>query len=137
MTKKAAKAGKTSGQGKPAVDSSANFEKLLKNTSSKARYVLRLFITGTTARSTEAISTVRKLCEEYLAGRYELEVIDIYQQPAQAGDAQIIAAPTLIKDFPNPPRRLVGNLSNREKVIVGLNLRGDNVGENAVAWSTV
>jgi circadian clock protein KaiB len=136
VTKKAAKAGKTSDQGKPPLDSSAKFEKLLKNTSSQARYSLRLFITGSTARSTEAISTVRKLCEEYLPGRYDLEVVDIYQQPGQAGDAQIIAAPTLIKDFPNPPKRLVGNLSNREKVIVGLNLRGDNVGEN-VTWSTV
>ncbi|HXB58282.1 MAG TPA: circadian clock KaiB family protein [Candidatus Acidoferrales bacterium] len=136
MTKKAAKEGKAAGQGKPVVDSSATFEKLLKNTSSKARYSLRLFITGSTPRSTEAISTVRKLCEEYLAGRYDLEVVDIYQQPAQAGVAQIIAAPTLIKDFPNPPKRLVGDLSNREKVIVGLNLRGDNQGEN-VTWSTV
>ena len=134
--KRAAKNSKASGGKKTPVDSSATFEKLLKNTSSKARYVLRLFITGTTARSTEAISNVRKLCEEYLPGRYDLEVVDIYQQPGQAGDAQIIAAPTLIKDFPAPPKRLIGNLSNREKVIVGLNLRGDNQGEN-VTWSTL
>jgi circadian clock protein KaiB len=136
VMKRGAKAGKAAGQEKPPVDSAAKFEKLLKNTSSKARYVLRLYITGTTARSAEAISNVRKLCEEYLPGRYDLEVVDIYQQPGQAGDAQIIAAPTLIKDFPAPPKRLVGNLSDREKVIVGLNLRGDNQGEN-VTWSTL
>jgi circadian clock protein KaiB len=134
VTKRAAKQGKPAGK-KP-VDSSAKFEKLLKKASDGEHYTLRLYITGTTARSTEAISNVRKLCEEYLPGRYDLEVVDIYQQPGQAGDAQIIAAPTLVKEFPKPLKRLVGNLSNREKVIVGLNLRGEKPGEN-VSWSTV
>ena len=127
---------KAGGDKKAAVDSSAKFEKLLKKTARGAHYTLRLYITGTTARSTEAISNIRKLCEEYLAGRYDLEVVDIYQQPGQAADAQIIAAPTLIKDFPAPPKRLIGNLADREKIIVGLNLRGDKPDEN-VTWSTL
>jgi circadian clock protein KaiB len=123
VTKKAAKGGKTAGRKKPPVDSSATFEKLLKQAPNGGRYSLRLYITGTTARSTEAISNIRKLCEEYLAGRYDLEVVDIYQQPTQAADAQIIAAPTLIKDSPKPVKRVVGNLSNRDKVLVALNLK--------------
>lgn len=135
MTKKAAQSKKNSGD-KKRVDSSAKFEKLLQKASRGVSYSLRLYVTGTTARSTQAISAIRKLCEEYLKGRYDLKVIDIYQQPTQAGDAQIIAAPTLVKEFPLPPKRLVGNLSNREKVIVGLNLKLDKLDENVV-WSTV
>jgi circadian clock protein KaiB len=135
VTKKAAQSKKNSGD-KKRVDSSAKFEKLLQKASRGVSYSLRLYVTGTTARSTQAISAIRKLCEEYLKGRYDLKVIDIYQQPTQAGDAQIIAAPTLVKEFPLPPKRLVGNLSNREKVIVGLNLKLDKLDENVV-WSTV
>ena len=135
MTKKAAKTGKPSRRGKPAIDSSAKFEKLLKQAADGSHYTLRLYITGTTARSTEAISNIRNLCEEYLHGRYDLEVVDIYQQPGQAADAQIIAAPTLVKEFPRPLKKLIGNLADREKVIIGLNLK-DGKGEK-VAWSTV
>jgi circadian clock protein KaiB len=135
VTKKAAQSKKIGGD-KKRVDSSAKFEKLLQKASRGVSYSLRLYVTGTTARSTQAISAIRKLCEEYLKGRYDLKVIDIYQQPTQAGDAQIIAAPTLVKEFPLPPKRLVGNLSNREKIIVGLNLKLDKLDENVV-WSTV
>jgi circadian clock protein KaiB len=87
------------------------------------KYVLRLYVTGVTPRSVLAIANIRKICEEHLHGRYELEVIDIYQKPVLARDEQIIAAPTLIKQLPAPLRRLVGDLSNRERVLLGLDLR--------------
>lgn len=87
------------------------------------RYVLRLYVTGTTPRSREAILNVKKVCEENLQGRYDLEVIDIYQKPALARDEQIIAAPTLVKQLPAPLRRLIGDLSNRERVLLGLDLK--------------
>jgi len=87
------------------------------------RYVLRLYVTGLTARSTRAIENVRKICEERLPGRYELEVIDIYQQPALAKGEQIIAAPTLIKKLPLPLRRVIGDMSSTERVLLGLDLR--------------
>ena len=86
------------------------------------RYVLRLYVTGLTQRSTQAVETVREICETHLRGRYELEVIDIYQQPALARDEQIIAAPTLIKTLPQPLRRIIGDLSSTERVLVGLGL---------------
>jgi circadian clock protein KaiB len=87
------------------------------------RYVLRLYVTGMTPRSTRAIENVRAICEEHLQGRYDLEVIDIYQQPVLAKGEQIIAAPTLIKQLPAPLRRIIGDLSNTERVLVGLDLR--------------
>ncbi len=86
------------------------------------RYVLRLFISGATLRSTNAIENLKAICESELAGRYDLEVIDIYQQPEQAKRYQIVAVPTLIKSLPVPLRMLIGDLSEREKVLVGLNL---------------
>jgi circadian clock protein KaiB len=88
----------------------------------KEPYVLRLFITGMTPRSTEAFSNIKAICEKHLQGRYDLEVIDIYQQPTLARDEQIIAAPTLIKKLPAPLRRLVGNLSKEDRVLIGLDL---------------
>ena len=91
--------------------------------SGSERWVLRLFVSGLTQRSTLAVETVRAICEEHLPGRYELEVIDIYQQPALARGEQIVAAPTLVKQLPLPLRRLIGDLSNTERVIVGLDLR--------------
>lgn len=86
------------------------------------RYLLRLYVTGTTPRSTRAIENIRRVCEDHLKGRYELEVIDIYQNPDAAGEAQIIAAPTLIKTLPAPLRRVIGDLSDREKLLTGLNI---------------
>jgi circadian clock protein KaiB len=88
----------------------------------KSSYLLRLFTTGSTPRSTRAIQNLRDICEAMLKGRYTLEVIDIYQEPGRASEADIIAAPTLIKDEPQPPRRLVGDLSDRDKVISGLSI---------------
>jgi circadian clock protein KaiB len=134
VTRKRAKAVKKRPAKKSPVDSSAKFEKLLKSMSVIEHYSLRLFVTGTSARSTQAVANIRALCEEYLQGRYELEVIDIYQQPAKATDEQIIAAPTLVKTLPKPPRRLIGDLSNRNRVIVGLNLQRNKGGEGT-KWS--
>jgi circadian clock protein KaiB len=108
---------------KLSIDSAAQFEQLLKRAPKLETFSLCLYITGTTARSTEAIANVRTLCEEYLAGRYELKVVDIYQQPQMAAGDQIIAAPTLFKRGPAPPRKIIGNLSNRDRVLVGLNLK--------------
>src|SRR5512135_239041 len=88
-----------------------------------AKFVLRLYVSGITPRSSEAITNVTALCEEHLAGRYELEIIDIYQQPVLAKGEQIIAAPTLIKKLPLPLRRLIGNMSQKDRILVGLDLR--------------
>ena len=76
-----------------------------------------------TPRSTRAVENVRTICEEHLQGRYELEVIDIYQQPTLAKGEQIIAAPTLIKKLPLPLRRIIGDMSSTERVLIGLDLR--------------
>jgi circadian clock protein KaiB len=86
-------------------------------------YVLRLYVTGMTPKSTLAIKNIKKICEEHLQGRYTLEVIDLYKHPALADGEQIIAAPTLLKKLPLPLRRFIGDMSNTEKIIVGLDLR--------------
>ena len=86
-------------------------------------YVLRFFITGQTPRSTTAIANIRKICDEHLEGRYSLDVVDIYQHPEMAVSAQIIAAPTVVKMLPEPLRRIIGDLSDVDKVLVGLDLR--------------
>ena len=104
-------------------DTTEAFEKVVAGTPSEERYVLRLYVTGMTPRSTEAFASIKTLCEERLQGRYELEVIDIYQHPQLAIDEQIIAVPTLVKKLPAPLRRLVGDLSNEERVLLGLDLR--------------
>ena len=91
------------------------------------RYKFQLYITGTTLRSTQAVINIRALCEQHLPGQYELEVIDMYQQPDQAALGQIIAAPTLVKTFPAPLMRMVGNLANRDQVLIKLNLLDDKL----------
>lgn len=87
------------------------------------KYVLKLYVTGLTPRSVKAIENIRKICEEYLEGRYELEVVDIYQRPTLAKGEQIIAAPTLLKKLPLPLRRFVGDMSDTDKILLGLDLR--------------
>ena len=87
------------------------------------RYVLRLYVAGMTPRSTQAIQNIRKICEEHLEGRYDLEIIDLYQQPVLAEGEQIIAAPTLVKKLPLPLRRFIGDMSNTERILVGMDLR--------------
>ena len=90
---------------------------------STAHYVLRLYVAGLTPRSTLAIQNIRKICEEHLEGRYDLQVVDIYQQPVLAEGEQIIAAPTLVKKLPLPLRRFIGDMSNTERILVGMDLR--------------
>jgi circadian clock protein KaiB len=92
----------------------------------RAKYVLRLYVTGMTPKSTQAIANVQKLCERHLAGRYELKVIDIYQQPQLAKREQIIATPTLIKKLPLPLRKLIGDMSDTERFLVGIDLKLKN-----------
>jgi circadian clock protein KaiB len=103
------------------IDSTAEFEKTLQ-ASLTEKYVLRLYVTGMTPKSINAIENIRKICEENLYGRYELEVIDVYQQPEYAKKEQIIAAPTLIKKLPLPLRKFIGDMSNKDKMLLGLNL---------------
>ena len=88
--------------------------------SKPARYMLRLFTSGTTPRSTKALRNLREICETDLKDRYDLEVIDIYQEPGRATESDIIAAPTLIKEEPLPMKRLVGDLSDRPRVLLSL-----------------
>jgi circadian clock protein KaiB len=86
-------------------------------------YTLQLYVAGTTPNSVRAITNIKRICEEYLRGNYSLSVIDIYQQSQLASGAQIIAVPTLIKKLPLPLRRIIGDLSDTERVLVGLNLQ--------------
>ena len=95
-------------------------------------YSLRLYITGQTPRSAGSVQNLKNVCDQYLAGHFELEVIDIYQQPELAQKAQIIAAPTLVKSLPLPLRRLVGDLSNRRRVLMGLDLVEAHTEEGSV-----
>jgi len=98
------------------------FEKALAESHPEV-YTLRLYVAGMTPQSTRAIANIKQICEEHLKGHYSLEVVDIYQQPVLAAGEQIIAAPTLIKKLPLPLRRLIGDLSSTERVLVGLDLR--------------
>jgi len=91
--------------------------------SKEAKYLLRLYVTGTTGKSVRAIQNVRRICEEHLHGVYELEVVDIYKNLPLARGDQIIAAPTLIKRLPEPLRRLIGDMSDEQRVLVGLDIR--------------
>jgi circadian clock protein KaiB len=90
-----------------------------------ARYVLALYVVGTTPSSTRAIVNVRALCERHLAGRYELEVVDLSLDPAAASAAQVIAAPTLVKVRPAPQRRFIGDMSDTDRILAGLNVPTD------------
>lgn len=98
------------------------FELAIKD-SSKKHYLLRLYVTGATSKSVKAINNIKQICEEYLKGRYQLEVIDIYQRPSLAMGEQIIALPTLIKKLPPPLRKIIGDLSDTERVLFGLDLK--------------
>jgi circadian clock protein KaiB len=107
---------------KKTTTSTREFEKAIAKPD-KSKYVLRLYVTGMTPRSTRAIENVRKLCEEHLTGRYELDVIDIYQQPILAKGEQIIATPTLIKKLPLPLRKVIGDMSDSERFLLGIDLK--------------
>jgi circadian clock protein KaiB len=97
------------------------FERLVSELS-RPKYVFRLYVAGNTFRSTQAVTNVRRICEQYLAGFYELEVIDVYQSPGATKEADIIALPTLIKELPLPPKRFIGDMSDEERIVVGLKL---------------
>jgi circadian clock protein KaiB len=92
------------------------------NSGKEETYILKLYVTGTTPKSTRAISNIKKICEEHLKGRYDLVVVDLYQQPDLAKGEQIIAAPTLIKKLPLPLRRIIGDMSSVDRVLIGLDL---------------
>jgi circadian clock protein KaiB len=106
----------------PEADALATFEAAA-GAQSDARYILRLYITGTTPRSMRAISNIRTICEEHMEGRYHLEVVDISQNPILAKGEQIIATPTLIKKLPLPLRRFIGDMSQTERILMGLDVR--------------
>ena len=89
----------------------------------RKRYVLSLYITGATPRSLQALANIKRICEDNLKDDYELKVIDIYQEPQLAEDEQIIATPTLIKCLPAPLRRLIGDFSDTNRVLLGLDLK--------------
>jgi circadian clock protein KaiB len=88
----------------------------------KPKYALTLYVTGNTPQSARAILNLKRLCNQYLLGHYNLKIVDIYQQPHLATEAQIIAAPTLVKKLPAPIRRFIGDMSNEERLLIGLDL---------------
>ena len=99
------------------------FEEALKDRAlRRAKYILRLYVTGSSTRSLRAVYNLKKICEEHFPNDYDLEVIDIYKNPDAARREQIIAAPTLVKQLPRPLRKLVGDLSNTQKVLIGLDI---------------
>lgn len=85
-------------------------------------YLLKLYVTGTSSRTAQAIENLRRICDQELQGRYELEIVDVLEHPQAAEDDRILATPTLIKQLPPPLRRVIGDLSDREKVLLGLEL---------------
>jgi circadian clock protein KaiB len=103
-------------------DSTEAFERLLDG-AAREDYLLRLYVAGVTPRSSEAIGRIKAVCEEHLAGRYELEVVDVRQQPELAREQQVVVTPTLVKVCPPPVRRLVGDLLATDRVLRGLNVR--------------
>lgn len=111
----------------PVQDQSQEFQRALK-TPGLEQYLLRLYVTGTTAKSIRAITNIKRICEEHLKGRYVLEVVDIYQQPVLAKTEQIIAAPTLVKLLPSPLKKMIGDLANTERILLGLDLRHQEAG---------
>ena len=98
------------------------FEQAIKDSKEK-KYVLRLYVAGSTPKSTQAIMNIKKICEEHLAGRYELQVIDIYQQPVLAEGEQVIAVPTLVKKLPLPLRKFIGTMADADRILMGLDLK--------------
>jgi circadian clock protein KaiB len=114
-------------------DETKAFEEAYAGRPAQPQYCLRLFVSGTTPRSARAIQNIRAICEERLQGRYDLEVIDIFQHPESARPEQIIVTPTLVKKLPLPFRKIIGDLSDRERVLVGLDLvvqKGAESGEH-------
>ncbi len=105
----------------PSSDFINDFEKAISG-KEDACYTLRLFVSGMTPRSVEAVDNIKRICEKHLGNRYELEIVDTFQKPHLAREEQIVALPTLIKKLPTPLRRIVGDLSDTERVLVALDL---------------
>src|SRR5512135_1089969 len=103
-------------------DSTAEFERKSRKIG-KEKYVLRLYVAGMTTKSKQAIQNIKQICDEHLKGRCDLEVIDVFRQPVLAKGEQIIATPTLLKKLPVPLRRFIGDMSETERILVGLDLR--------------
>jgi len=99
----------------------------------KTDILLRLYVAGQTPKSLAAISNLRKICSEYLGGRYKVEVVDLLKNPALAKDHQILAIPTLVRQVPVPLRKIIGDLSNTEQVLVGLDVRTFDTANRAAA----
>ena len=107
-------------------DTTRRLEELLAQ-SNDGKYVLQLYAAGLTPQSRRAIENLKAICDTHLPGRYELTIVDIYQQPDRAHEEQVIAAPTLVKTAPLPLRRLIGDLSDTGRVLLALGLRSDTV----------
>lgn len=103
------------------IESTEDFEKLLAKTDLQ-QYVFRLYVAGNSLRSMRAISMLKNICEKYLPGHYELEIVDIYQQPEVLEKDHVFAVPTLIKELPPPLQKLIGDLTNVDKVIIALDI---------------
>ena len=104
-------------------ESIRELEKAVEGAATDKKFILRLYVSGATTRSSRAIENIRNFCEEHLKDRYELEIVDIYQQPELLEKDQVVAAPTLIKDLPPPLQKLIGDMSDREKILIGLNIK--------------
>jgi len=100
----------------------AKTQKLITTPRAEKRYMFRLYVAGETPRSTAAVTALDELCKEHLQGRYDLQVIDLYKHPHLAKEKQLVALPMLVKTLPAPLRLLIGNLSEKEKVVLGLDL---------------
>lgn len=126
MTKKAAKSDRRRekiDKPLPPHKTTSAFDAALVRERRNEKYILRLYVAGPGTKSSRALDNVRKICEEHLTGRYELEVIDLYKNPVLAKGEQIVAVPTLIKALPEPLRKVIGDMSNVERVLIGLDLR--------------
>ncbi len=106
----------------PLGDTTGEFQLALEE-SGTGNYLLRLYVSGMTPNSIRAIENIRQICAEHLEGRYQLEIIDIYRQPIFAKEGQIVAAPTLVKELPPPLRKFIGDLSQTERILLGLDIR--------------
>ena len=122
MVEKHAPSSLRKGRRKKNADTTDQFAKAVSRIG-EGEYVLCLYVAGMTPNSARAIANLKKICEEHLAGQYDLNVIDIYRRPTLAKGEQIIAAPTLIKKLPLPMRKLIGDMSDKGKVLIGLDIR--------------
>ena len=91
--------------------------------SERVKYVLRLYVAGTRSASLRAVANIKRICERHLPGRYRLDVVDLYEQPARAREDDVVAAPTLVRTEPGPTHRIVGDLSDEDRVLAGLGIR--------------